>query len=152
VRYINEVLPQPDGTHVAKNNRFGAHPYEAYFKEEKPGKNSGEKAYQLFRKRRADIAAGQPSSPEADKLDEEIKKDLVQINIEGIDQLFASTTSMEYYWFYLKDKKVVLSGMTEKEKQDVEMNRKEALPKYGWVVEVRGFTYHRDGDFFLKNT
>jgi type IV pilus assembly protein PilM len=142
--YVNEALPQANGTHLAKNTRMNAHPYDDYFTKD------GEKAFKEFRERRAAIAAGLPSSPDDDKRDEEIKKNLVQINIEGVESLYHSDLS--YYWEYLKQKKIVLSGMTQTEQTAVEKTIKEQLPKGGWVVEIRGFTYHHDGTRFVMST
>jgi type IV pilus assembly protein PilM len=144
--YINEVLPQPNGAHVPKDNRYGKHPYQQYFMDA-----GGKDAFEQLRARRHAIAAGAASSPEDDRKDEEIKKKLVQINIEGIEQLYSA--DLGYFWDYLKTpQKTPMIGLTGKERADVEKGDKTALPKTGWVVEIRGYTYNEDGERFVMNT
>jgi type IV pilus assembly protein PilM len=141
-KYIHDALPLPDGSHVAERTRFGVAAREEYF--EKGGKQANNE----LRERRRAQAAGLPPKAGDDKLDEDIKKNLVQINIEGIDSLYAEDLSA--LWDKLKDH--LLPGMTQKEKEDVKKGLKENLPKSGWVGEIRGFTQHQDKERFVLNT
>jgi len=141
VKYIHDSLPLPDGRHLSTDTREHSDALREYFKQD------GEKAYKDLRERRAAIAAGLPPSPGDEKRDEDIKKNLVQINVEGIDCLYAPDLG----FFFDNLKKNQLRGMSVKDKEDMTKN-KEALPKSGWVVEIRGFTYHRDLERFVVAT
>src|SRR5262249_39923388 len=44
-----------------------------------------------------------------------------------------------------------LRGMSAEEADNVR-NKKDNLPKVGWIVEIRGFTYHDEKDRFVLNT
>ena len=74
----------------------------------------------------------------------------MQINIEGIDALYAE--DLGPFWDRLKERDPLLKGMASNEKRDVTEGKKEALPKSGWVVEIRGFTQHHDYERFAQNT
>jgi type IV pilus assembly protein PilM len=151
-KYIHDALPMPDGGHLAKDTRFSAHPWNDYFKvgisNKKERPYPGEQAFRDFQERRRAIAAGRPPRADDDKLDAEIKKSLVQINIEGIDSLYVD--DLGPFWDNLKNHQ--LWGMSEKDKQDIKKNAKDGLPKKGWLVEIRAFTQHRDRERFALNT
>jgi hypothetical protein len=78
------------------------------------------------------LESGEPAT-------EELQQNLAQVNIEAILPLY--TDSLDRYFATLVQKKPNLEGMPEDEKKIVK--KKQNLPKKGWVVELRGYTYYR---------
>ncbi len=148
-QYVNEALPRPDGTHLPKirGKISGLDPYQFYFKEEKEG-DSGEKAWERFGKRRQETAQGAVApTPESLKQEDDIKKRLVQLNVEGMVTFY--TDDLPAFFKTLKDAKN-LPGLSPADKAEIVAGDK--LPKNGWLVEVRGHTSHEEGSNFVINT
>jgi type IV pilus assembly protein PilM len=122
--YINEALPQPDGSHLAKLARDGSRPYVNYFN------NKGQDAYLRWPLLQAKLAAGATLTDKEKQEEEEIKKHLVKINLEAVSALYSDAVSKEFGIF--------MKGAT--------------LPLTGWIVEIRGYTYHEKTDLFVLQT
>ncbi|HEX5033933.1 MAG TPA: hypothetical protein VFW62_05585, partial [bacterium] len=101
------------------------------------------------------------SPTEMAKIDREIKLNLIQINIAGVNALYSDDLGPYFKKIY-KDAPT-LRGMSEKERRAVEKavgsakegdDQKEsaALPTEGWVVEIRGYAYHKAGEVFVMHT
>ena len=104
--------------------------------------------------RKASPIARNPNAPEKEaKTDEFIKKNLVQINVEGIDGVYFDNLSE--YFKALKEKTdaqtLNLDSMDPDEAERV-MKADAALPKKGWVFEIRGYTFHWNEDRFVADT
>jgi type IV pilus assembly protein PilM len=145
IKYVHDSLPLPDGSHLSRDTRSHFNAYANYFEPK------GDKAFKGLRERRLAIAEGRPARAGDDQLDEDIKKELVQINIEGIDSLYASDPVMSAYFDRAKE---WMSRMSDSERKSFERKEGESttFPKNGWLVEIRGFTYHWDSVQFIRNT
>jgi len=93
--------------------------------------------------------------------DEFIKKHLVQINIEGFHALWCDDIPGYFTNIYTTAK--ALKSMREDEIPSSRRPRKsrppscrttlkKKIPEKAWVVEIRGYTYHKDGESFVINT
>jgi type IV pilus assembly protein PilM len=146
-QYINECLPRisGDGTRVermAKLTIRGHEPFKLYA-------TPGLVAFRNTMQRRA---AGPKDTPTAAELKQEKKdkENSIQLNVEGITGLYSN--DLPTFFKNLKEAKgMLLEGMRSSE---AEMIRKgdDKLPKEGWLVEIRGFTYHKDGKDFVIDT
>ena len=119
---------------------------------------------------KAASAEGQPSAADKQKHDpaqnmrddEYIKKHLVQINIEGMHALYCDDISG--YFKNVKIQSQALKSMLDSEAPLAKLLMEKAFSELsdeekkkigfdkGWVVEIRGYTYHKDGDEFIKDT
>jgi type IV pilus assembly protein PilM len=146
-QYINECLPRvsADGRSVermAKLTIQGHEPFKLYA-------NPGLAAFHDAMKRRA---AGPKDTPTADdlKAEDKNKKNLIQLNVEGVISLYSD----DFPTFFKKlkeDKGMLLEGMRPAEAMMIKSGD-DKLPKNGWLVEVRGFTYHDKGKEFVVDT
>jgi hypothetical protein len=143
---VGMALPQPDGTKVTEETRLKVKAKQKYFLVNKDAKEAlGYAIAKRFPK-----AGEKKVDPEtAAKVDEFIKKHLVQIKVEGIDGLYFD--ELDDYFKTLKDGKLKLFGMDPDEEAKVN-STDPSLPKKGWIFEIRGYTYHWDGEEFIKNT
>ncbi|MFN4261515.1 MAG: type IV pilus assembly protein PilM [Gemmataceae bacterium] len=140
-KFINDCLPQPDGSNLKDSQK------ELYWA--KPGMEDrvkGQVAYEEFKQRLAGRQAGQ----EAQHL-----QDLIQFNIEAVDCLF--TDNLEHVfaqspYFVILNKR----SPSVKEKADTIAMREQDYQKPptgpGWIVQIRGFTDHKDTRQFIINT
>ena len=124
-KFINDCLPHPNGDNLTDKQK------QLYWEK---GKDSWER----FEKGQGAIRDDNTSETE-----EELKY-LTQINLEAVDALYSDDLSN--YFKRLHDmKKGLLFGMAEED-------RKNGPKGAGWVVEVRGFTYHNGQHDFLLET
>jgi type IV pilus assembly protein PilM len=144
-KYVNDALPQPYG-----NKRLGEDARTRDRPKEKYDTDKAAAAYaELLKKQFVAPGAPVPKAEKEREIDNLIKKYLIQINIEGID----SEWSDDLTGFYKKlaaEKDNLFEGMDPTEKPLLADPDK--LPKSGWVVEIRGSTYHEDGSQFVVNT
>jgi type IV pilus assembly protein PilM len=146
-QYINECLPRvsADGERVermAKLTIQGHEPFRLYA-------SKGLAAFKDEMKRRA---AGPKDSPTADdlKAEKKNKESLIQLNIEGVISMYSD--DLPSFFKKLKEEKgMQLEGMRPSESVMIK-GGDEKLPKEGWLVEVRGFTYHEKGKDFVVDT
>jgi type IV pilus assembly protein PilM len=124
--FINEALPHPDGTHVIKAARNGARPYERYFTARAKDAAVG------WPKLKAKLAEGIALTPDEQRESEEFKKTLVELHIESVVALYS-------------DKIPASAGI-------LFATAGVQVPQTGWVVEIRGYTYHEDKEVFVRNT
>jgi type IV pilus assembly protein PilM len=141
-RYINLALPRPDRSNLGKEaTRYGG--------DDALGKACHE-AFILWQDKK--YGKRKQLSP-AEEL--KIKEYLVQVNIEGICSLYSDDLSA-FYKSIAADQGGQLRGMELKEVTEINRFVKDsnlgALPKKGWLIEVRGFTYHKEWDDFLRRT
>lgn len=166
-QYVNMASPQPNGDRLAIKDHLD----EIGNIRKRYWENSADaqKAFELLEKIKVkdkDVTDLKPD--EAAKQDKFIKKNLIQINITGINALYAEDLGPYYRKIY-KDSETLL-GMIPKDKAQVvefvnagddaakqkdspllkDKDGKES--KDGWIVEVRGFTYHKDADKFVKES
>ncbi|MBM4067956.1 MAG: type IV pilus assembly protein PilM [Planctomycetes bacterium] len=146
-RYINMALPMPNGDKVARKapTSFGVLAYKEFVTDK-----AGAAHREILKKRYA--RAGDPKSG-ADVDEKLIKPYLIQINIEGITHRFFDDLSP---YFDAVRQRIIsggLEGLTGMDPNDFErIKAKKDLPKKGWVVEVRGYTHHKENKRFVINT
>ncbi len=143
--YINDALPRPDGSHIPVRTQEGIKSWEKYFQSVKGG---GKKAFDDARARRA-AAEDAPPGPNDAKAEDEIKKRTTELHVEGIIPLYSD--DLPAFYKKLKDDKSGLLGMRSADKDPL-LKGGEGLPKSGWLVEIRGFTYNAGGKEFVVDT
>jgi type IV pilus assembly protein PilM len=154
--FINEALPRPDprDSHLVETAHSGAHPLNAYIVGN--ATRSGSTAFLVWSKHKEKLAKGEQLSLEEQKEDEDIvKRNLVQVHIESVAAFYSENLGGEFFPKLVADKSrksSKLYGLYGEAAKNVRENKAEALPKNGWVVELRGFTYHDDGYKFVLNT
>src|SRR5262249_6166764 len=149
------------------------HAYWAFklFEQKKVGelkdipKEEAEKIDQFFKTKKIPINFRQPkdlSPADAEEVDRFIKRNLIQINIAGVNALY--TEDLGPYFRLIREDVPLLRGMGEVEKKHIndfigqsdETKRNESplfeKGKDGWVVEIRGYTYHKGGESFVEDT
>jgi type IV pilus assembly protein PilM len=124
-QYLSEILPDP--TNLPKNPQIRGKYWNA----------AAERAHDNLAKR---IAAPLSNDNKADE--EKELPDLIQVNIEAVLPMFTNDLKV-FYANLERDKK--FDGMPQRDKD----NPPEGP---GWVVELRGFTYHRFKSEFLRET
>ncbi len=142
-KFIDNALPRPDGSNL---------PPAAFAKywEKPPGKTghpspvpmSGEQAFKELQLR---LAGKQARAREAARGDSELGRgidDLVQFNIEAIDCRFCD--DLGGFWKRVQE--------TVKERDNVRPKEQHLNPPEGkgWVVELRGYTFHHDRETFVR--
>jgi hypothetical protein len=154
-QYVNLATPQPDGKRLP-DKALLAKPLEKYWTQDPTAKE----AFAKFEERRTK----QKEIPleQAAKIDAFIKKNLIQINIAGTNALY--TDDFGPYFQEIGGEGKVLFGMNDEEQKKVteyaksaeggteDAEKRAALPKDGWLVEIRGYTYHKAGKNFVKET
>jgi len=159
-QYINLSLPQPNGArlHFKANNL--AMPREKYDNEE-PGKiNYGAKAYEILEKKRFETIRVLSQKEQDDQKADELfmKRHLIQVSIEGISSRYTDDLSGFYRKIATKATQVddgeKLKGMDLDEKKKIvtfaTSGDKTGLDMSGWVIEIRGYTYHEDNGSFVE--
>src|SRR5205823_3950460 len=77
-------------------------------------------------------------------------ENLIQVNVEGIVQLYSDDLG-KFYAKLKTETKLVDKGMRPGEAEAIKKGG-EGLPKKGWVVELRGSTSHARGSDFVVET
>src|SRR5262249_170516 len=158
-RYIALALPRPDAANLVGEWK------PKYYSED------AKKAFQKLMDKRYAKAAPEvakdkdgkdkelPAKKLSDAEEEFIKKHLIQVNIEGIVPMYSE--DLGPYFKKIAADSVDLLGMDEADKKrvrelvnakDAEVPPEKAPPKKGWVVEIRGYTYHHNGAEFVNKT
>ncbi|MCS7045208.1 MAG: type IV pilus assembly protein PilM [Gemmataceae bacterium] len=144
IQYINMALPQPYGakltTEARSYNKLNV--LQTYKTKEA---ESALFAYDRRRFPKGNIAVNAQKLAEEDEF---IKKHLIQISIEGINALYSD--DLAPFFKKLKKDAPTLPGMKSEEQQAIESEKD--LPSKGWVVEIRGYTYHDKGQKFIEHT
>jgi len=152
--FLGDCLPQPDGSNLsptAKATFFSKDPDDV---RTRSGAMSGDKAYAAYRKRHeglktAAVPAATPmTAPSTDTdagtdLGEGIS-DLVQVNIEAVDSRFCD--DLNAFWKVLREKRTEKGNYLPLPEVDKPPSGK------GWVVELRGYTFHNKSTLFISQT
>jgi type IV pilus assembly protein PilM len=149
-RYVNDALPQPYGNmHLTEVARSSAHPKAEYDTKDATGAYNEWLNKQLVTQGAKVLKADQER-----KLDLFIKQNLIQINVEGINQLWSDDLTPFYKKIRedAKEDEHILDGLEAEERTDLAKETPEKLPKSGWVVEIRGSTFHKGGANFIRDT
>jgi hypothetical protein len=132
-RYLNECLPRPDGKGPDGKDLTDPQQKEYW------ANGGGQRAFDRYKTRQSG------SKVEGD--DSEGLDSLLQVNVMNLNALY--TDDLGAFFTKLKETKKDLLGMPSEE-------RDKPPTGGGWVVEMRGFTYHKDEqkfllDFLVKN-
>jgi type IV pilus assembly protein PilM len=145
VKFISEAVPQPDGTSLPPEvyKRY----MEAVPTDPRPKgivAVSGKRAYELYQQRLREgskppvVEEGKEVDPLPPGID-----DLVQFQIESIDARFCD--DLKTFW------NAVTRNHGPAEVRPNDHHGK--LPEgQGWVVELKGYTYHHASDVFIRET
>lgn len=150
--YINYSLPLPTGERLAERSMSGKPVRETYLTP------AAREAFQLLEARRFPDPKKVVDKVKAQDDDQKIKKSLIQINIEGVNPLY--TDDLGPYFRKIHKDGERLFGMLDTEKNQIVAfvqakeggDTKAELPKAGWVIEIRGFTYHAAEMKFVMDT
>jgi type IV pilus assembly protein PilM len=157
MQYINLSLPQPDGKRLVE---LSANKVKVLQKFKTPEADEANKKLQARRTPTATDKKADPAKTAQD--DEFIKKHLIQVNIEGMHALWCDDVP-NFFKNVFNEGVKGLKGMQEEEQvifkkvadppaTGIEEEFKKRLPEKAWVFEIRGFTYHKDGEVFIWNT
>jgi type IV pilus assembly protein PilM len=158
-QYVNMSTPQPNGDHLVVTSKRLRTVKATYWND------AAKKAYKDLEDARFAKVALDPAT--ARKKDAEIKMNLIQVNIAGINALY--TEDLYAFFNKIRTESPLLRGMHAEHKARVEefllekdAKKREAfsdsktnsivIPKEGWIVEVRGYTYQKDGVTFIEDT
>jgi type IV pilus assembly protein PilM len=150
--FINYALPLPNGDRLTERAVDGTLAREKYLTA------NAVKAFDMLEARRFPDPKKLVDKEKAVKEDQFIKKHLIQVNIEGIMEMYTDDLSGYFKKIHADG---VLFGMNEAESKRVDMFVKDPsgagkdnakLPTKGWVVEVRGYTYNYDQMRFVTST
>jgi type IV pilus assembly protein PilM len=150
MRYIDLALPQPDGakltTRAELNNNQDV--FKQYMKPD------AFKALRMYNERRFAKDAGQANAQKLAQDEEFIKAHLVQMSIEGINTLYSEELPAFFKKLYKDAQR--LRGMYKEEADQIialaSGGEEKNLPTKGYVTEIRGYTYHEDGQEFIIKT
>jgi type IV pilus assembly protein PilM len=139
-KWINAQLPQPDGSNLKEHPR-----QTQYWSNDKAAVALGE-----YQER---VRGGQKADQQ---MPDDVRENLVLVDVEAINSLYTDNLKMAFdnglramgkqsgIYSYLD------AGMC---KYDVENPPREAAPEgAGWVIEIRGSTYHKAGREFILDT
>ena len=147
-QFVNMVTPQADGGHLAELSAANVPVKKQYWTDKK----EAQKAFKDFEDKKYNTGP-KLTQEESQKRDQFIKEYLIQLNIVGVNAMYSDDLSGYFKKLYEDGKELL--GMTQAEKDRIEKLIKGSdkdTPKTGWVVEIRGYTYHWDGDKFIENT
>jgi type IV pilus assembly protein PilM len=165
VKFINTAVPQPN---AEKERKFYV-PIEDgepevvaipdipdEFKKkywlDKPagaGAMAGHEAYQEYTRRLYSGAAGKDETP-GDKSDDlgAGAEDLIQYNIESVNSLFCD--DLGNFWKQVQDSPRIKNNRESLVRPQSDYAKKPEGS--GWVIEIQGYTFHRDAETFVRNT
>jgi len=127
----NLLAPKETAKYLSPNAEWA---FEVYQKKQETGRSSS-----------ASKGADGKESKLSDREDQSDKY-LVQVNIESVDARF--TDDLASAWNSIKTTSTLSEGRVRPMKQYSEAPKEKET---GWVVELRGYTYHEDKDLFLVN-
>jgi type IV pilus assembly protein PilM len=165
LQYIDDALPQPDGSKISAKTSSNVEAFKKYYLLNRDLKQPGEietiatrQAFRAWQMRNADPTMfladlkadkSDKAADKADKAEDFIRKNLVQINIEGVDEMYAEDLK-PFYEAVLESNSGKLFGMKATEAGALRTAGKDKsfdkLPKKGWVVELRCYTYYGAND------
>ena len=158
LQYVNLVTPQPNGTRLVKRAENGVAVWNKHWN----NNNEAKKAYDEYIKEKLG-ATKDESAEKKQARDRLVKEHLIQVNLIGINALYSD----DLYPFYVKieSESKFLTGMSQADKEKIQkyvgasddatrkaMTDAEAPFKDGWIVEIRGYTYHKQPIEFLEET
>ena len=165
LKFISTAVPQPDGD----SQRLFLVPFDdgqpepliipdlpdpkevpavsAYWGKSKD--NPGRKAYEEYLHRQVEAALGKVSNPagESEELPADVEH-LIQFNIEGVDSFFCD--KLDTFWDQVKTNGKVAKNGANYVRPMTDFDKKPEGA--GWIIEIRGWTYHHAQESFIRNT
>jgi len=150
-QYINMATPQPNGDRLVPFAEDATAVHETYFQRN----NDAKKAFDLFEDLR--LKGKNVDNPTMARKNEAfIKENLVQINVVGVNAMYSD--NLDPYFEKLVEDNARLIGIEEAKmvkafaESKAAEDKRGTIPKDGWVIEIRGYTYHKKGAFFVEHT
>jgi hypothetical protein len=176
MRYVGDCVPQPDGSNLPKEKRIRDEYWDkmpvADGGQKRSDAMSGKMAYAEFKNRlgglrQAPIAPApapgtgpMPNRPGAGVAtlstnpDEDLGRgidDLIQVNVEAIDGRYYD--DLKAFWDSARVKQGDVSGAVNFTDPAKGLWAQAPAPTgKGWVIEVRGYTFHHRERFFIQDT
>jgi type IV pilus assembly protein PilM len=147
-QFVNMVTPQANGGHLADESENHVRVKKVYWTDKK----EAQLAFKYFEDKKYN-ANLKLTPEEAQKRDLFIKEHLIQLNILGINAMYSD--DLAPYFKAIEKENPELSGLTDEEKGKIAKLLKGSekdTPKSGWVVEIRGYTYHKETEKFIADT
>jgi hypothetical protein len=158
MRFISTTVPQPNASNLSANAKAAYFDTAPAPEDLKKGAMSGKRAYEELLARQVggakkapvpmDPMMGGPMPPaQAAFSDDELGTgidDLIQFDIEGIDCRYSP--NLAAVWKQIRTKVREAGDVSPPEQFDKPPEGK------GWVVEIRGYTFHRGKRRFLRDT
>src|SRR6185437_15855132 len=163
LKFVNAAIPQPNGD----EKRVFYVPFDdgkpekleitdipddisearAYWG--KGDENPGRKAYLQYLERQAEAALGKEdvSASASDDLPAGAEN-LIQFNIEGVDSFYCDNLSS--FWDEVKQGNRLKSSGENMVRPKADFAKKPEGS--GWIIEIRGWTYHHAQESFVRNT
>ena len=139
-KFINAQLPQPDGSNLQED------PLQKKYWNTESAKVARD---EYLNRVRGGQKADQP-------MPDDIRENLVLVDVEAIDSLYTENLKMAFengQRAMLKASGVASYGDAGMCKYDVENPPRKTPPDgAGWVIEIRGSTYQKDGRQFILDT
>jgi type IV pilus assembly protein PilM len=135
--YVNDCLPQPNGTKVTRNTRFNVPAYDYYYGND----SKAREAYNLWIEKQREGSKELTTEKKQEEEELNIKPHLIQVNIEGISCMYSDDLS----GFFNNLKPGISAGKVEGLSYDERKNIESGsgLPPKGWVFEIRGYSFHK---------
>ena len=160
-QYVNSITPLSNG------GRLTEQAYDRTRVKERYWTKDAQRAFELQQNKKVGAARKEKDKELSPKQIQEnerlIKEHLIQINVIGINALY-SDNLWPFFVKLVKDDES-LPGMHDTDKVDVKayaaeteegkrkaMAETKPLLRDGWIVEIRGYTYHRDKEKFIEYT
>jgi len=158
-QYVNMALPRPDGSNLSKRAVSGRNVLETYVT------NQAKEALQMLDERRFANVEGVENAKKPEqrrKEEEQIKKNLIQINVEGVNALYTEDVPA---FFKAISEKNTFRGMEPrielplakelragKKREELDESVKKVVPEKAWIIEIRGYAYHNKKADFVEDT
>jgi type IV pilus assembly protein PilM len=148
MQFLSEALPRPDGSNLLDEKTEKAYwPAEFPLDFQRRGKKSIKEYYltdaaKLAYKKFFEQETGATATK--DKDDEDLLEDLIQVNVISAVSLYTDNLGT-FFTRLMNDREASQFKKTMRQK-DVE----KPPEGKGWVVELRGYTYHKDQIRFLE--
>ncbi len=142
-KFINDCVPQPNGRHLPNTDKALA------FWNDKQLKTSGKEAWNLYSSSKArggrSVVPGLGDLPNQapDELPTMID-DLIQFNVEGVSARYCD--DLPTYWKAVQE--IVKDDDFVRPR---DLWKKPPADKAGWIIELRGYTFHSKAHYFVIN-
>jgi type IV pilus assembly protein PilM len=158
-QYVNLCTPQPNGKRLVDRAENRVEALKVFWQNNK----KAQKAWQDYQDRQTGKYKDLPTD-KAMEMDKFIKENLIQVNVIGINAMFTEDLGPFYKKIIADGAELIGMHQYEKDKVKAAADKDEAArkadsdqdagksvaeaknaPKDGWVVEIRGYTFFKQG-------